>query len=94
MARYKKKYREWAGVALNTLASNGKLEDLRSLAGSDPNISRALESIKVGRRLSEAQFANMKLSLSGQQTVRGNFFGVKAKEVAKQEEDKTRTADG
>lgn len=38
--------------------------------------SRALESVKAGRRLSEAHFANMKFSLNGQKTVRGNFFGV------------------
>lgn len=40
--------------------------------------SRALESVKVGRRLPEAQFANIKLSLKGQKTVRGNFFGLQS----------------
>lgn len=49
---------------------------------------RALESIKAGKRLAEAQFANMKLSLSGQKTVRGNFFEVKTKGDTKQEDEK------
>lgn len=50
--------------------------------------SRALESVKAGRRLSEAQFANMKLSLNGQKTVRSNFFGVQLSSKASPSEKK------
>lgn len=50
--------------------------------------NRALESVKAGRRLPEAQFANMKLSLNRQKTVRGNFFGVQPSSKAGPSEKK------
>lgn len=35
--------------------------------------SRALESIKAGKRLPEARFANLKIAARGQQSVLGAF---------------------
>jgi hypothetical protein len=37
------------------------------------DVYRVLESIKVGRRLPETQFSNLKVSAKGQQSVYGMF---------------------
>lgn len=46
--------------------------------------TRVLESIKSGKRLPEAKFANLKLATKGQQSVYGAFSNACSKNLAAQ----------
>jgi hypothetical protein len=55
--------------------------------GSDWQLSssRVLESVKAGKRLPEARFANLKVAASGQRSVLGAFSNVQLKDATMQE---------
>ena len=55
------------------------------------DVPRVLESIKAGRRLPEARFANLKVAPRGQQSVYGAFAVAKSADSASPQEAPTQS---
>lgn len=62
-------------VESNTLGLSGERRRISTLLSGPANaLRRVLESIKAGKRLPEARFANLKLAARGQGSVHGSFM--------------------